>query len=105
MLNEQYWANEVATLGIRAAWAMFTNANIEVKLILMSDGVYSILGKAGYVSNLFKRFLKEGGEVYALREDLDARGIDDASLPEGVTILEGDKVFDLLEETESVMTF
>lgn len=98
-------ANEAATLGIRAAWAMFTNASIEIKLILMADGVYSILGKAGYAKKLFARFLDEGGEVYAIQEDLEARGINSALLPEGVTILEGDKVFALLEETESVMTF
>ena len=97
--------NEAATLGIRAAWAMFTNASIEIKLILMSDGVYSILGKTGYVKNLFEKFLNEGGEIYAVREDLEARGINPAQLPGDVNVVAGEEIYDLLEDTESVMTF
>lgn len=97
--------SEPATLGIRAAWAMFTNASIEIKLLLMGDGVYSVLGKSGYVPGLFSRFISEGGEVYAIKEELEAKDIGQDMLPEGVQVVAADDVNDLIEETESVMTF
>lgn len=104
IIRKPYGA-EGATLGIRAAWAMFTNASIDIKLLLMGDGVYSVLGKEGYVKNLYARFIGEGGEVYALKEDMEARGVEENMLPEGTKIVEASDVFDLIDETESVLTF
>lgn len=96
---------EEATLGIRAAWAMFTNAGIDANVILLGDGVYSVLGKAGYIKNLFTRFLGEGGKVYAVKEDLDHRGVDASLLPEGVIVTSASDVPGLIDEGASVMTF
>ena len=96
---------EPATLGVRAAWAMLSNADIEVKIILLGDGVYSVLGKSGYLKKMFERFLGEEGEAYAIREDLEARGLDEDSLPSGTTVIAAAEVSEIIGGTDSVMTF
>ena len=97
--------HEYATLGIRAAWAMMANASLEIKVVLLGDGVYSLLAKDGYVKDMFERFIEEEGEVYAVKEDLAERGLDEDSLPDGVEIVEADELSELVLETDSVMTF
>lgn len=99
------FGNEAATLGIRAAWAMLSNASLEIKIVLMGDGVYSVLGKSGYVKDMFKRFLSEDGEVYAIKEDLVERFVDEDSLPEGVQVIPASEISELVNDTNSVMTF
>lgn len=96
---------EPATLGIRAAWAMLSNADIEVKIILMGDGVYSVLGKSGYMKRLYERFLGEEGEAYAIKEDLEARGLDADALPAGTSVVAASEISALIGDTDSVMTF
>lgn len=97
--------HEYATLGVRAAWAMLTNGSLEVKIILMGDGVYSLLAKDGYVKDMFKRFMGEDGEVYAVKEDLAERGLDEDALPEGIELIEASAVSEIVLDTDSVMTF
>lgn len=96
---------ESATLGIRAAWAMLTNASLDITVLLMGDGVYSVLGKSGYIKQMFTRFLGEEGKVCAVKEDLEARGLSVSDLPDGVEEIAASEVFDLLDESDSVMTF
>lgn len=97
--------HEAATLGVRAAWAMLTNASLDIKVILLGDGVYSPLGKSGYVKDMFERFLGEDGEVYAVKEDLEARYVPEDSLPDGVKVIPASEVSELVNDTDSVMTF
>ena len=97
--------HEYATLGIRAAWAMLTNASLDIKVLVMGDGVYSLLAKTGYVKDMFERFIAEEGEVYAIKEDLAARGLDEGSLPDGVELIDAGDVSELVMNTDSVMTF
>jgi sulfur relay protein TusB/DsrH len=96
---------EPAVLGVRAAWAMLTNGGIDVRIILLGEGVYSLLGKTGYLRSMYERFLGEEGEVFAAREDLEARGIDPKDLPAGVEVVPSAELADIVDKTRSVMTF
>ncbi len=96
---------EAATLGIRAAWAMMANSGMDVSVILMGDGIYSVLGKSGYIRDLYRKFLDENGAVYAVTEDMEARGIEAGQLPEGIEPLAASGVYGIVEATDSVMTF
>lgn len=96
---------EAATLGVRAAWAMFTNASLDVSIILMGDGVYSALGKDGYIKQMYERFIGQDGNVYAVQEDLQARGVDAKTLPQGVSVIPASQVSGLVEDSDSIMTF
>ncbi|MDL2267269.1 DsrE family protein [Desulfovibrio sp. OttesenSCG-928-G15] len=95
---------EEATLGIRSAWAMFSSAGMDVKIILLGDGIYSVLGKSGYVKNLFARFLGEEGEIHAVKEDMEQRGIEESMLPDGITVTPAADIPEVLGEG-SVLTF
>lgn len=99
------YGQEPATLGIRAAWAMLTNGGIDIKIILMGEGVYAVLGKTGYIKTMFERFIGEEGEVYAVKEDLEERGISTSDLLDGIEVVERSAVAGLIEDTESVVTF
>ena len=99
------FGQEPATLGIRAAWAMLTNGGIDIKIILMGDGIYSVLGQSGYVKSMYERFLGEDGEVYAVKEDLEARGIDRNDLPDGVEVVPSAKIAGIVDDGDSIMTF
>lgn len=97
--------HEYATLGVRAAWAMLTNASLEIKIILLGDGVYAALAKEGYVKDMFERFMAEDGAIYAVKEDLAERGLDEDNLPEGVELVAASEVSEIVLDTDSVMTF
>ena len=96
---------EPSTLAVRAAWAMMTNGGLDIKVIVMGDGIYSLLGKSGYIKDMYARFLVEEGELYIVKEDLEARGIAESQLPDGAEVVPASSIYDLIDETESVMTF
>lgn len=96
---------EEATLGVRAAWAMLTNAGLEVSLVFMGDGVYSAFAGPGYLRGLLERFCAESDTAFVVREDLEERGLDVASLPEGVRLTSAAEVGDMVQDTESILTF
>lgn len=98
-------AQEPAVLGVRAAWAMFGSGGIDVKIILMADGIYSVLGRNDYLATMYARFIGEVGKVYAVEEDMNARGIKPASLPEGIVVTPAAGVAALIDDADSVMTF
>lgn len=97
--------SEQAVLGVRAAWAMMGNGGLEVKVLLMGEGVYSALGRGGYVRGMFERFIAEDGKVYAISEDLAERGISEGSLPSGVELVPAAEVSELVLDSGAVMTF
>ena len=99
------YAREEATLGIRAAWAMHSAGGVEVTLILMGDGVFSLLGKSGYIPNLYEQFMADEGAVYAIQEDLAVRSVDEAALPKSVTVLPASGVSALVRDVDAVMSF
>lgn len=97
--------HEYAALGIRAAWAMLTNAGLEIKVILLGDGVYSALAKDGYVKDMFERFMGEDGAVYAVKEDLTERGLAKDNLPGGIEVIAALEVSEIVMDTDAIMTF
>lgn len=96
---------EESTLAIRAGWAMMNNGGIEIKMIIMGDGLYSLLGTKGYIKDMYARFLGEDAEVYLIEEDMEARGLTEDMFPDGCEVISQSEVADLIDETESVMTF
>lgn len=97
--------HEYAVLGVRAAWAMLSNGGLEIRIVLLGDGVYSGLAKEGYIKNMLERFIEEDGAVYAVEEDLAERGLDAANLPQGVQVIASADVSELALDADSVMTF
>ncbi len=96
--------HEHSLLGMRAAWSMFA-ADLEVTVLLMDEGVYSVFGRNTYLNELYTRFLGQGGRVRAVREDLDSRGLDEKSLPPGVAVIPVSEVAPLVREAASTMVF
>ncbi len=96
---------EPSTLAIRAGWAMLTNGGLDIKMIVMGDGLYSLLGKTGYIKDMYVRYLGEDGEVYLVEEDMKERGLTEDMFPDGVEVISQDEVAGIIDETDSVMTF
>ena len=99
------YAQEEATLGIRAAWAMHSAGGVDVTLILMGDGVFSVLGKSGYIPSLYEQFISQDGAVYAVKEDLASRNVDEALLPSNIAVLPAAEVSALVQDLDAIMSF
>ena len=96
--------HEHALLGVRASWAMLA-AGLEVTVLIMGQGIFSVFGENGYLSDLYVRFLEQGGLVYAVLEDLEEAGMDVKSLPFDIAVIPASEVPPLVQKTTSVMTF
>jgi sulfur relay protein TusB/DsrH len=96
--------NELSTLGIRTAWATLSGA-LDCKLIYIEDGVYNLLPNPGYNTAILKDYIGEGGPVYALQSDVEARGLDPSEFVEGVELISAEQVAELIAETEANTIF
>ncbi len=95
---------EIATHGIRMAWAMFSSA-MEPHVLFLGDGVFSALGNPCYNTQIMQDFLKEGGTASCYRKDLESRGLAEEQLMEGVNMIDEDQVNNIMDECEGVLTF
>ena len=95
---------EFSTLGIRTAWATHAAA-IETKLLYIEDGVYNLIESPGYNTEMLKKFIGEGGAVYALRSHMEERGLTGEGFVQGVEIIPPEDVPDLVEECEASTIF
>ncbi len=102
---------EEAFAGLRLALAMSVNG-MKVSVLMMEDGVYNALAtqKADAVkmpSNMdaTKDLFEFEASVYVVKEDLDARGIPESKLFEGLKIVPASKAKELLAEHDVVTTF
>lgn len=96
--------NELSTLGIRTAWATLVGA-MDSKLLYVEDGVYNLLPHPGYNTAMLKDYIGEGGPVYALKSDVEARGLDPGEFVEGVELISAEEVAELIAETEANTIF
>ncbi|WP_147820615.1 DsrH/TusB family sulfur metabolism protein [Salidesulfovibrio onnuriiensis] len=95
---------EQGSLGIRSAWACHQNG-FETRIIYSEDGVWCLTGNPGYHTSMLNDFVAEEGEVYAIREDLERRGIAEDDLIDGVEVVDAADVVELCEEMDSVNYF
>jgi len=96
--------NELSTLGIRTAWATLVGA-LDAKLVYVGDGVYNLLPHPGYNTTMLKDYINEGGPVYALKSDVEARGLDPDDFVDGVELISEEEVAELVAETEANTIF
>ena len=95
---------EIATHGIRMAWAMFSSA-MEPHVLFVDDGVFNSLTNPGYNTHLMEDYIKEGGVASCYRKDLESRGLTEDQLIEGVNMIDEDQVNNIMDECEGVLTF
>ena len=96
---------EAAVLGLRAAWAVMSSGGLETQLVYMEDGVFNLLGVPGYIGELLGRFIEEGGEVSALRDSIDERGLSEKDFIKGVKIVDKGDVADMVQDADATATF
>jgi len=95
---------EQSALGIRTAWACHQNG-FESKILYAEEGVWCLTGNPGYVTSLLNDFIEQEGEVYALKEDLERRGLTEDDLIDGVEIIAAADVAGMCEDCETVNYF
>ena len=96
--------NELSTLGIRTAWATLVGA-LDTKLLYLGDGVYNLLPHPGYNTAMLQDYINEGGAVYALKRDVEERGLNPEEFVEGVELISETEVAELIAETEANTIF
>ncbi|MHC1713252.1 MAG: DsrE family protein [Solidesulfovibrio sp.] len=96
---------EPAVLGLRAAYAMLTAGGFDVRLMCLGDGVYNLLGVPGYIGDLLRRFVAEGGTVHALKGSLTERSIPPEVLESGTAVLDPDEMAELVADAEATTAY
>jgi len=95
---------ELSALGVRAAWACH-QGGFATKLVYAEEGVDCLAAGEGYQSSMLADFIAADGEVFAVREDLARRGLDEAALPQGVAVVAAAQLAELCEECDTVNHF
>lgn len=102
---------EEAFAGLRLGLAMAVNG-MKTSVLMLEDGVFNAVGSqkpeaVKMPSNIeaTKDLYDFDVSVYVVREDLDARGIPESKLFEGLKVVESAKIKDILAEHDLVTTF
>jgi len=102
---------EEAFAGLRLGLAMAVNG-MKTSVLMLEDGVFNAVGSqkpeaVKMPSNIdaTKDLYDFDVSVYVVREDLQARGIPESKLFEGLKVVGSAKVKDLLAEHDVVTTF
>lgn len=111
MVTRPPYGLEDAFAGLRLALAMAVNG-MKVSVVEMEDGVYNAVAgqkpeAVGMPSNVdaTTELYDFDVAVYAVREDLDERGIPDSSVIEGVKLVSRDELKGLFEGHDVATTF
>lgn len=111
LITKPPYGLEDAFAGLRLALAMSVNG-MKTSVLMLEDGVYNALGTqkpeaVSMPSNIdaTKELYDFDVPVYVVKEDLAARGIDEARIFEGLKPISLDKVRELLTEHDVVTTF
>jgi len=102
---------EEAFAGLRLALAMGVNG-MKTSVLMMEDGVFNSVATqrpeaVKMPSNIdaTKELYDFDVPVYVLKEDLDARGVPESKLFEGLKVVPATKARELLKEHDVVTTF
>jgi uncharacterized protein involved in oxidation of intracellular sulfur len=109
ILNDSPYGSQRTYNALRLARALATG-NARVSIFLLGDGVVSGVRRqfpadASYNVQEMLRMLAPSVSMGACRTCLEARGIDDASLVEGILRRTLDDLGDWTEEAEKVLVF
>lgn len=111
ILNDSPYGSQRTYNALRLAGALARGRGPEVSVFLLGDGVVSGVRRqspadASYnVQEMLRTLAAQSVTVSACRTCLEARGIDDASLVEGVCRKSLDDLRDWTEEAEKVLVF
>jgi uncharacterized protein involved in oxidation of intracellular sulfur len=112
IINDAPYGSEKAYNALRMAMTLQKeHADVQVRIFLMADAVICGLpGQAtphGYynIERMLKSVLARGGEVYACGSCIEARGLRDARLIEGVTVSTMSHLAQWTVEADKVLTF
>ena len=95
--------DEISTHGIRIAWAMYT-AGMDPQVLLLEDGVFNALNNPCYNTSLMEDFIKEGGMVCCHQKGLKNRGLAKEQLLEGIEVVAGARVSEIVEECGGIIS-
>ena len=95
---------ERSTLAIRTAWATHAGA-FDTKLLFIDDGVYNLLSHPGYNTEMLKAFLKEGGQAFAVSNDLQGRGLSADQILEGAQVIREEDVQEIIRDSDTSSLF
>ncbi|MHA2104921.1 MAG: DsrE/DsrF/TusD sulfur relay family protein [Candidatus Hodarchaeales archaeon] len=110
IVNDAPYGTERSYNGLRTAMALQKKENIEIKLFLMADATFCALSdqktQEGYynIGRMIK-FIAQKGSIGACGTCMDARGLSQASLIEGVHRSSMNELADWIISTEKVITF
>ena len=111
LITKAPYGVEEAFAGLRLALAMGVNG-MKTTVLMLEDGVFNGVSTQkpeaiGMPSNIeaTKELYDFEIPVYVVKEDLDARGIPESKLFDGLKVLPADKVKGLLTEHDLATTF
>ncbi len=90
IINDAPYGTEKAYNALRMAMTLQREHGVDVKIFLLADAVFCALPNQktpdGYynIEKMFKSVIQKGGEVKACGSCMDARGLADLKLIEGV---------------------
>ncbi|MBU0733875.1 MAG: DsrE family protein [Proteobacteria bacterium] len=96
------------TEGLRAAVGVSAGIDENIPTILFqSDGVFYCLKDVDRTDALayFESFKSMGTQLYAVKEDLDERGVEKSELAPDITVISRDEAFTLFQENDFNMDF
>ncbi len=112
IINDAPYGSEKAYNALRMAMTLQKeHADVQVRIFLMADAVTCALrGQStpqGYynIERMLKSVIGRGGEVYACGSCIEARGLRDLRLLEGVTISTMSHLTQWTVEADKVLTF
>ncbi len=112
IINDATYGSEKAYNALRMAMTLQKeHADVQVRIFLMADAVTCALrGQStpqGYynIERMLKSVIGRGGEVYACGSCIEARGLRDLRLLEGVTISTMSHLTQWTVEADKVLTF
>lgn len=96
------------TEGLRAAVGVSAGMDENIPTVLFqSDGVFYCLKDVDRTDSLayFESYKGMGTKIYAVKEDLEERGITEAELASDIEVISMDRAFELFQENDFNLDF
>ena len=110
IINDAPYGSERSYNGLRTAIALLKKENVSVNVFLMADATFCAISTQvtpdGYynIERMIKRLAK-GGKVGACGTCMDARGLKDLTLIEGVHRSSMDELSDWILASDKIITY